>query len=294
MATRRAGQGFVVAGLLACAGLSGCGQSSGTNAERPQPMVSIAAPPAVGEKPGAVAAPAAVPAAGSFGDAVTEFSPDDQQPPPDRTRTGLSTGKLREEVVRRWKQIAFTSPSGKALAYTATLDTEFGPITIALRPEIAPNHVRNFVALAQAGYYDGLLFEHLIQQQGEGGAEAKLDLIEGGCPLGTGEPGIGHLGYWLKPEFNEKVTHEPGTVGACRDAASDSAACRFYITLSQAPAMDGNFTVFGKVVSGLDVARIIMQQPRAGDSMTPEKPVVIRRVTVQTREVDKAATVAQN
>src|SRR5437899_9848239 len=111
MATRRAGQGFVVAGLLLGAGLTGCGQSPGANGERPQPTASIAAAPA-GEKPATAATPAAGQPAGSFSDAVTEFSPEDQQPPPDRTRPGLSTGKLREEVVRRWKQIAFTSPNG--------------------------------------------------------------------------------------------------------------------------------------------------------------------------------------
>lgn len=289
MATRHAGQGFVIAGLLVGPVLTGCGQSPGTNSDRPQPAASIASPTTAGETK-----PAAAPPGGAFSDAVTEFSPEDQQPPPDRTRTGLSTGKLHEEVVRRWKQIAFTSPSGQTLAYIAVLETDLGPVAIALRPDLAPNHVRNFVALAQAGYYDGLLFEHIIQQQGEGGPEAKLDLVEGGCPLGTGEPGIGHLGYWLKPEFNDKVKHEPGTVGACRDAAPDSAACRFYITLSTAPAMDGNFTVFGKVTSGLDAVRTMMKLPRLDDSVTPEKPVVIRKVIVQTREVDKPAAVAPN
>src|SRR5947209_763378 len=105
MATRRAGQGFVVAGLLVGAGLAGCGQKAGSNGERPQPTVSIAAPSSTGEGTPAAAGSATAPAVGNFSDAVTEYSPEDQLPPPDRTRTGLSTGKLREEVVRRWKQI---------------------------------------------------------------------------------------------------------------------------------------------------------------------------------------------
>jgi peptidyl-prolyl cis-trans isomerase B (cyclophilin B) len=224
--------------------------------------------------------------ASSFSEAITEDCPEDQQPPPDRTLNGLSTGKLREAVQRLWGGIAFTTPSGKKLAYSATLDTEYGPITMTLLPEVAPNHVRNFVALARAGYYDGLLFEHVIQQEGEGGPEAKLELIEGGCPLGTGEAGIGHLGYWLKPEFNAEIKHVEGTVGACLTGAPDTAACRFYITLSTAPVMDGNFTVFAKVTHGLDVVRTIAKQPRPDGSLRPNKPAVIRKVTIQTREVD--------
>src|SRR5262249_12172122 len=164
--------------------------------------------------------------AASFSDAITEDCPEEQQPPPDRTLNGLSTGKLRVEVQRQWERIAFTTPAGKKLAYSATLDTEVGAVTLALLPEIAPNHVRNFIALARAGYYDGLVFEQVIQQEGEGGPEAKLELVEAGCPLGTGEPGIGHLGYWLKPEFNESVKHEAGTVGACLSGGEDTAACR--------------------------------------------------------------------
>src|SRR5207244_7503839 len=136
---------------------------------------------------------------------------------------------------------------------------EDGSLTLALLPNVAPNHVRNFVALARAGYYDGLLFEHVIQQEGDG-PDARLELVEAGCPLGTGEAGIGHLGYWLPPEFSDKVKHEEGTVGACRADDPDTAGCRFYITLSKAPVMDGNFTVFGRVTSGLDVVRRIAQR----------------------------------
>jgi peptidyl-prolyl cis-trans isomerase B (cyclophilin B) len=286
MATRRATRQLFVACLLGFFSIPGCGggQPQG-NADRPSPALVIASPAAEGESTAAPARLNPSPAGPSFADAVTEVSPDDQQPPPDRTLTGLSTGKLREEVLRRWGQVRLTGPSGKPMAFTATLDTDFGPVVIELRPDIAPNHVRNFVALAEAHYYDGLHVERIIQQQSEGGDDAKLELVEAGCPLGTGEPGIGHLGYWLKPEFNDKVTHEPGTVGACRDAAPDSAACRFYITLSKAPVMDGNFTVFGKVTRGLEAVHTIAQQPRAEGSPSPEKPVVIRKVTIQTREV---------
>ena len=67
------------------------------------------------------------------------------------------------------------------------------------------------------------------------------------------------IGYWLKPEFS-KEEHEAGSVGACHGEEPDTAACRFYITLSKAPFLDGNFTIFGKVVQGLDVVRTIYSQ----------------------------------
>jgi peptidyl-prolyl cis-trans isomerase B (cyclophilin B) len=271
-----------IAAVVLSAAALGC--SGGTSVDKPAPTVSV--PVQAADAPPA-AAPAAQAKASSFAEAVTENSPDDQQPPPDRTLNGLSTGKLREEVQRLWEQIPFTAPSGRKLAYAATLETEYGPITLALLPAVAPNHVRNFVALARAGYYDGLLFDNVVQQQGEGGPEARLELVEGGCPMGTGEPGIGHLGYWLKPEFNDTVKHEEGTVGACLSGAEDTAACRFYITLSKAPVMDRNFTVFAKVTSGLDVVRTIAEKPRADGSSRPDKPVFIRKVTIQTREVEQ-------
>ena len=75
--------------------------------------------------------------------------------------------------------------------------------------------------------------------------------------MGTGEPNYGSIGYWLKPEFNPKATHEPGTVGASHGEEVESAACKFYINLSKAEWMDGSFTLFGKVTKGLDVVRAI-------------------------------------
>ena len=118
--------------------------------------------------------------------------------------------------------------------------------------------------------------------------EVEVEVLEGGCPLGTGDSGVGSLGYWLKPEFS-KDEHDVGTVGACHGEEPDTAACRFYITLSKAPFLDGNFTIFGKVTQGLDVARRIFWLPVRNDPEYPEgdrpvKPVVIRKVTIRTSE----------
>ena len=157
-----------------------------------------------------------------------------------------------------------------------------------LRPDLAPNHVRNFVALALVHYYDGLVFERTVHGRSEEEPATEIEIIEGGCPLGTGDLGYGSIGYWLKSEFS-KEPFEAGTVAACHSEEPDSAACRFFVTLNKAPFLDGNFTVFGKVSSGLDVARRIFTLPVRNDPEypegdRPEKAVVIRSVTIETSE----------
>src|SRR6516162_5163743 len=99
----------------------------------------------------------------SFADATVDPPPEWHRPP-DMTMTQKSVGKIYTDVVRLWDAIRFVSPSGRRLAYRATLDTELGPIEITLLPEVAPNHVRSFVALSRAGYYDGLVFDRTIHQ----------------------------------------------------------------------------------------------------------------------------------
>src|SRR5436305_898611 len=89
-----------------------------------------------------------------------------------------------------------------------------------------------------------------------GQAVAPADAGAAGCPLGTGENVSGSIGYWLKPECDEQqdpVLFEEGALGACRGDEKDTAATRFYITLTRAPYLAGNYTVFGKVARGLDV-----------------------------------------
>jgi peptidyl-prolyl cis-trans isomerase B (cyclophilin B) len=236
-----------------------------------------------------------------FAAATRQDPPYDYPPPPDVTLTGKSVGKLYTEVVRTWDSVRFASDEGKRIEYTAQLETELGNIRLELRPDWAPNHVRNFVALARVGYYDGLLFERIIHQESDTMPGAQLDLIEAGCPQGAGEICMGSIGYWLKPEFSTQPRHtEEGIIGACRGEEADTAACRFYITLNKAPYLDGNYSAFGKVTQGLDVARKIFQQPvqaEEGDiegDHRPVKPVVIRKVHILTKEVDSPAASGEN
>jgi cyclophilin family peptidyl-prolyl cis-trans isomerase len=236
----------------------------------------------------------------TFAEATCPEPPPGEPRPPDITATNKSVGKLYIEVVRLWKEIPLATADGKRLEYSATLETDLGPIEMALFANAAPNHVRNFVALARVGYYDGLAFDRIRHElsDAEQFKGQALDLVEAGSPLGAAEDAEDHtsIGYWLKSEANEKMVHEEGSVGAVRGDEPDSAACKFYIILSkEAPTFNGHCTLFGKVTSGLDVVRKMHQQPvielesEIGFSR-PEKPVVIRKVTIHTKELDTPET----
>jgi peptidyl-prolyl cis-trans isomerase B (cyclophilin B) len=271
--------------LLVASGAVGCGQK-----ERPAPAQPESAPAAAAtEVKPAPAAP------DRLHQPFAEVTRDGDNPPvgaikpPDETASGKRVFQLLEQVQKTWDQVRFVSPAGKKIAYTAVVETSEGEVHIALFSELAPNHVRNFICLARAGYYDELFFDRCRHEEVDGQV---LRALEGGCPLGTGDSITGSIGYWLKDELApaEAMTHEAGAVGACRGEEADSAATRFYITLDKAPFLDGNFTLFGKVVQGLDIVRRIYAQPVVAEdrerdgARRPEKPVVLRRVTIHTRE----------
>lgn len=275
-------------GLWLGAFLVGCGgQPPATDPQEQSTSPPVNAIPA--PRPAAALSPP-LSARSTFNDAIVEEPPEDQFPPPDLTKAGKSVGKLYEQITKAgglWDQVVFTTPEGKKLKYTAAIKTDLGIIKLDLWPDEAPNHVRNFVALARAGYYDGLEFDGTVREQLADEPGQFFECLQGGCPLGTGDPHYGSIGYWLKPECSDAVKHEEGTVGAWHGEVEVD-ACKFYITLSKAPWMDGKWTAFGKVTRGLDVARTILTRPVSDDELKtrPVQPVVIRSVTIETTVAD--------
>jgi peptidyl-prolyl cis-trans isomerase B (cyclophilin B) len=269
----------------------GCGGQTpapGKQEQARKPPAAAIAPP---NAPAQATGPAAQRPPSTFKEAVFEEPPDESQSLPPATKAGKSVGKLYEQITAPgglWDQVVFTTADGKKLAYTATLKTDLGVIQIELWPDVAPNHVRNFVALARAGYYDGLEFDHTVREELDDEKGKFFECLDAGCPLGTGDPNYGSIGYWLKPEVSETLKHEEGTVGAWHGEELETAACKFYITLSKAPWMDGGWTIFGKVVRGLDVARTILTRPVRNDEFRdrPEQPVVIRSVTIESHPAE--------
>jgi len=267
-------------------GVTGCGGSAPAVATSDGADETAAAPP-VGE-------PVARYHQSFEQAAITDTIPEGQHLPPDRTAAGKPTGLLRIAVEALWPQIALADAAGITKFFVATVETDAGGFEITLRPELAPNHVRNFIALAKAGYYDGLCFDRIVHQESmaEDGRKVQLDLVKAGCPLGSGDDGVGHIGYFLKPEFNPDVHHEEGTVGFWHDDDPTSAGCHFYITLGPAPALDGEFTIIGKVTRGLDVIKKIAASPVQLADVYPERekpaaPTLIRRVTIAPEPLEK-------
>ena len=151
--------------------------------------------------------------------------------------------------------------------YEVTLDTSAGPIRLALDSKVAPGHVRNMVALAESGFYDGGCFHRII----------KGFMIQGGCPEGTG---TGGPGYKIPAEFN-RTPHEPGVLSMARTNDPNSAGSQFFLCLERVPHLDNQYTVFGRTAdaASLDVVKAI-GNVRTGAGDRPVEPVTIKKVTV--------------
>jgi peptidyl-prolyl cis-trans isomerase B (cyclophilin B) len=154
------------------------------------------------------------------------------------------------------KQKTLTKEEIKKMAETrAVIETKLGNIELRFFPEVAPNHVNNFIELAKKGFYDGTIFHRVIPGF----------MIQGGDPNSKdpdrAKHGMGGPGYTIKAEFNEKH-HKRGTLSMARSANPDSAGSQFFICVADALFLDRQYTVFGEVVSGMEVADKIVNQPR--------------------------------
>ncbi len=142
-----------------------------------------------------------------------------------------------------------------------------------LYPAIAPEAVGNFIALANAGYYDGLTFHRVIPGF----------MIQGGCPEGTG---TGGPGYRIKGEFSQNgvennLKHTEGVLSMARSMMPNSAGSQFFIMTSTSPHLDGAYAGFGKITKGLENAYEIVNVER-NHSDKPLVPQVIESIRVET------------
>ena len=143
---------------------------------------------------------------------------------------------------------AQTAKPSRAPAPTAviTLD-KGGQITLELFPADAPKHVENFTKLARKGFYDGQRFHRVEDWVVQAGDPQTKTL-----PMDDERVGRGGAGYTIKAEFNARP-HLRGTLGMARGNDPDSASSQFYITLKPARFLDGKYTVFGRVVKGMEL-----------------------------------------
>ncbi|HET9271362.1 MAG TPA: peptidylprolyl isomerase, partial [Vicinamibacterales bacterium] len=164
-----------------------------------------------------------------------------------------------------------SATAAEMAAKHVVLETSLGPITIELFPDRAPNHVRQFLRLAQSGVYDGTAFHRVV----------KGFVIQGGfMPTRREPPDEKQETYirTLQPEFNDTL-HDRGIVSMARGDDPASATSSFFIVLARTPALDKRYTVFGRVTSGLDVIEKIEAQPVEGE--TPTTRIEVSRARVE-------------
>lgn len=163
----------------------------------------------------------------------------------------------------------------------AVIETKFGNIELKLFPDVAPDHVENFLKLAKSEFYDGTVFHRVIPGF----------MIQGGDPNSKGSDrsihGTGGPGYLIKAEFNEKP-HVRGVLSMARSRDPDSAGSQFFIVVKKSSFLDNQYTVFGEVVSGLDVAdKIVSQERDARDNPLERIEMKIRVVEAEKTSGDE-------
>lgn len=185
---------------------------------------------------------------------------------PPRTQAPGKTSRQAEKTEPQIKEL-------QAEDEVAVITTDFGRIILRFYPEIAPNHVNNFKSLALAKFYHGTSFHRVIPGF----------MIQGGDPNSRDDDlsndGIGDGPRRLRAEFS-RVRHRRGILSMARGQNPHSASCQFFICVADAPYLDGQYSVFGKVVKGMEVADKIAALPR-NEKDNPGKAATIRSITIE-------------
>ena len=184
------------------------------------------------------------------------------QPATDTTATAATAAASEEKPMSAYEN------------QVAEIHTTAGDITVRFFPDVAPNHVRNFIDLAQKGFYNGTKFHRVIPGF----------MIQGGDPNTiSGSPNTwgtgGNGNNYVKAEFS-RVKHKRGILSMARAGHPDSASSQFFIMVNDYPSLDGQYSVFGEVLSGMEVADKIVSA-RTGPQDRPLEPTAITGITIR-------------
>ncbi|MCH2207289.1 MAG: peptidylprolyl isomerase [Lentisphaerales bacterium] len=145
--------------------------------------------------------------------------------------------------------------------------TSKGNIIAELYEDKAPNTVANFISLAESGFYTDMKFHRILMGF----------MAQGGCPNSkagaNGRSGTGGPGYTIAEEYHRSLKHGPGMLTMARKRAPGSTGSQFCIFFTEAPGLDGQYTVFGKVIKGMDVVRKLNEIGAARDPQPPKETV---------------------
>jgi cyclophilin family peptidyl-prolyl cis-trans isomerase len=166
------------------------------------------------------------------------------------------------------------------------LETNYGRIVIELLPNVAPKHVDNFKDLAREGFYDGTKFHRIVKDKN------RVFAVQGGDPNTiNGDPaswGQGQTGQKMVPAEFSTLKHERGIVSAARRPKDpNSATSQFFICIASQPSFDGQYSIFGRVIDGMNVVDSIAHAPTEAKGERPIDPVVINRAYIVKRDEAK-------
>jgi len=156
----------------------------------------------------------------------------------------------------------------------AVIETKFGKIEVQFFKDRAPGHVKNFKDLAKEGFYDGTIFHRVIPGF----------MVQGGDPNTKSDDrsshGMGGPGHTIKAEFNDEP-HVRGVVSMARSQDPDSAGSQFFVVVKDSDFLDGQYTAFGRVISGMDVVDQIVDSPRDNKDNPIDR--IEMKVTIESR-----------
>ena len=155
----------------------------------------------------------------------------------------------------------------------AQIKTSMGDIEIELYADKTPKTVENFVGLALKGYYDGIVFHRIIADF----------MIQGGDPTGSGSGGESYFGDSFEDEFHDDLTHDGPGVLSMANAGPGTNGSQFFITLVPTPWLDGKHSIFGKVITGLDIVESIGKVATSKPFDKPLEDIVMNKVSVEKR-----------
>jgi peptidyl-prolyl cis-trans isomerase B (cyclophilin B) len=199
---------------------------------------------------------------------ISEVAVDDKNQP--ITRVTLRSVVIRDKPAPGPEPFSTESPAELG-AYRAVVETSLGNITLEFLADKAPNHVRNFLRLAQAGVYNGMAFHRVVK-----GFVAQTGYVPSRAEaLSESQQRLVHN---LQPEFND-TRHVKGTVSMARGDDPASADTSFFIVLGPSPVLDGKYTAFARVVDGLPVLEALENVAVTGE--TPQSRVEVKQVRVE-------------
>ena len=159
---------------------------------------------------------------------------------------------------------------------TGIISTKFGDIKLEFYPEHAPKTVDNFKELAKKGFYDGLIFHRIVPKFVIQGGDPNTRNLSNRGTWGTGGPG-----WNVKAEFN-KNKHSRGALSMARSQDPDSAGSQFFIVLKDSSFLDGQYTVFGKVASGMEIVdKIEALSTDSADAPVDPEEAKMTKVTIR-------------